>query len=484
MRRRVLLLTLLVVTLVAGWSQRSVIGQDSTDGTPAASPEAATPLAATPEAGTPVAASPVAATPIAGTPQAEPTPVDIQREGAEQVVQPTTGAFPGPNSIQLLKVADGLESPRVIVSAHDGTGRLFIGEQAGLIKILTPEGELLPEPFLDMRYLVASNHQEQGILGMAFHPEYETNGLFYVSYTDIFVNGTVVVAQFQVSPDDPNRASTEGIRDILKTPHPTPDLNGGTIHFGPDGFLYVSIGNAGFYGIHDVFSAQTFDSHLGKMLRLQVGFEDGPTYEIPHGNPFLATYEYWHAQHIWSIGLRNAWQWAFDPDTGDMYIPDVGESGWEEINYVPASSTGGQNFGWPLWEGTHCVNATSTGACPALGTLPVAQYPHGDQGCAVVGLAVYRGAISPLDGSFLVGDYCSGKIWSLHFTPDQGWVFQELLDTSLMLAGGGNDDDGEVYVISCECGGGAWSTDPEPGAIWKVILPGEEPEGAEVAPLG
>jgi glucose/arabinose dehydrogenase len=460
MVRRLLCTLSLVIAVLAAMPGGAAFGQD---GDEPATPEAATPAAATPEP--------------------EPTAVDIQREGAEAVALPTIGEFPGPNSIELVKVADGLDSPRVIVSAHDGTGRLFIGEQEGLIKILTADGELLPEPFLDMRYLVASNHQEQGILGIAFHPDYETNGLFYVSYTDVFVNGTVVVAQFKVSEDDPNRASTDGIRDILKTPHPTPDNNGGTIHFGPDGYLYVSIGNAGFYGIHDVFSAQVFDTHLGKMLRLRVGFEEGPTYESPQDNPYNATYEYWHAQHVWAIGLRNPWQWAFDPETGDMFIPDVGEGGWEEINYVPAGSRGGQNFGWPMWEATHCVNAATTGACPDFGTLPVAEYPHGDQGCAVVGLAVYRGELSALAGSFLAGDFCSGKIWGLGRDGNGQWVFQELLDTTLMLAGGGNDDDGDVYVISCECGGGAWNPDPEPGAIWKVIPPGSAPEGSELAPV-
>ncbi len=422
-------------------------------------------------------------TPISATPVAESEPVGIRSQGYEQAAIPTVGDFPGPNSIQLLKVADGLESPRVIVSAHDGTGRMFIGEQAGTIRILTREGELLPEPFADISYLVASGHQEQGILGIAFHPDYQSNGLFYISYTDIFVNGTIVVAQLKVSAEDPNRASIEGIRDILKIPHPSADVNGGTIHFGPDGYLYVSVGNSGYYGIHDVFSAQTFDTHLGKILRIEVGFEDGPTYQIPYGNPYNSTFLYGRADEVWALGLRNAWQWAFDPETGDMYIPDVGDSGWEEINFIAADSLGGQNFGWPLWEGTHCVNAETTGACPEAGTLPVAEYPHDETGCAVVGLAVYRGEFSALDGMFLAGDFCSGKIWGLERNEAGVWVFQELLDTTLMLAGGGNDDGGEVYVISCECWHGAWSDEAEPGVIWKVVSPAGLPEDAEVAPL-
>jgi glucose/arabinose dehydrogenase len=471
MRRGLFVFTLISALLLSAFPMGTLQAQDDSNATPAATPEA-----------TPGAATPAAATPVA-EPESDSSQVDIQREGWESVALPTIGEFPGPNSIELVKVAEGLESPRVIVSARDGTGRLFIGEQAGTIRILTADGELLPEPFLDMEYLVASGHQEQGILGIAFHPEYEQNGLFYVSYTDIFVNGTLVVAQMKVSADDPNRATTEGIRDILKIPHPSADVNAGTIHFGPDGYLYVAVGNAGFYGIHDVFSAQTFDTHLGKILRVQVGFEEGPTYEIPYGNPYDVTYEYWDAQHVWALGLRNAWQWAFDPGTGDMYIPDVGESGWEEINFIPGGSTGGHNFGWPMWEGTHCVNSVTNGACPNAGTLPVAQYAHEVSGCAVVGLAVYRGSIAALDGMFLAGDYCSGKIWGLSRNEAGAWVFQELLDTTLMLAAGGNNETGEVYVLSCECGGGAWSDAPEPGVVWKVVLPGTAPEGAELAPV-
>lgn len=472
---RPLLMVLLAVTLLP-----SIVAAQDDD--PSATPEG------TPEA-TPVA-SPVAS-PVGIAQIGSPTPVeptlepDLAPSGTPMAAHVMEGVYPGPNAIALVKVADGLESPRVVAAAHDGTGRVFIGQRYGTVRVLTKEGDLLPEPFIDISPLVQSNHQDSGLLGLAFHPDYETNGFFYIAYTDINVNGAVVLAQYQVSPDDPNRADPASAQDILKISHPTPILNGGTIQFGPDGYLYLSVGNGAFFGVHDIFTAQQLDNHLGKILRLEITNENGVAgYRVPANNPYNMSYTYWNAQHVWALGLRNPWGFFFDPETGDMYIPDTGEASWEEINFIPAGSRGGQNFGWPIWEGMHCVNFYTNGACAETGVPPVAEYPHGDYGCAIVGIGVYRGAsASFIDGFFLAADYCTGKIWGLSRDAGGGWVFQELLDAYLLIPGGGMGEDGEVYVLSCDCGLGPGKPENNPGTIWKVESASAIPEGTEVAPL-
>ncbi|CAN5868388.1 PQQ-dependent sugar dehydrogenase [soil metagenome] len=382
-------------------------------------------------------------------------------------------------------MTDGFDSPRVVAAAHDGTGRLFIGERYGTIRVVTAEGDLLPEPFLDISGLVLSAHQDSGLIGIAFHPDYETNGFFYATFTDINVNGAIVLAQFTVSPDNPNVADRGTMQEIMKTSHPTPILNGGTIHFGPDGYLYMSIGNGAFFGVHDLFTAQEMDNHLGKILRLDITNEEGGAgYRIPPDNPYNMSYTYWNAQHVWAMGLRNSWGFSFDPVTGDMYIPDTGEANWEEINFIPAGSPGGQNFGWPIWEGMHCVNFYTTGSCAQTGIPPVAEYPHGDYGCAVVGLGVYRGSTASfIDGFYLAADYCTGKIWGLSRDPAGGWIFQELLDVFLLVPGGGNGEDGELYVLSCNCGLGPGKESGNPGRLWRVDSVAHTPEGVEIAPI-
>ncbi|MEZ4506980.1 MAG: PQQ-dependent sugar dehydrogenase [Thermomicrobiales bacterium] len=465
------LLSLLIVPIA--------VAQDSTptSGSPAASP-VASPIAS------PIASP--AASPVA----VEPTPTQIPDgppEGTPLPAHITTGLYPGQGSVTLVKVADGLESPRVITPAFDGTGRLFIGERYGTVRILTAEGELLPEPFIDIGPIVVSVHQDQGLLGIAFHPDYETNGLFYLAYTDYNVNGGLVVSQYRVSADDPNKADPDYAVDIIKIPHPTPILNGGTIHFGPnDGYLYIGSGNGAFFGVHDLFTAQEMDQSLGKILRINiVNDENGTYYTIPPDNPYNASYTYPAAPVTFAMGLRNPWSWQFDYETGDMYITDVGEMSWEEINFIPASSNGGQNFGWPMWEGAHCVNYLSTGSCPEMGTLPVAEYPHVGYGCAVAGVGVYRGDDIPfLEGFFLAVDYCTGKILSLSHDSVGKWQFQELADLYLLLLGGGVSEDGEAYVLSCDCGLGPGKAENNPGTVWKVVSTANIPEGVEVAPNG
>ncbi|MEZ4532019.1 MAG: PQQ-dependent sugar dehydrogenase [Thermomicrobiales bacterium] len=227
---------------------------------------------------------------------AEPTPTQIPDGPPEGTPLPAhivlTGLYPGQGSVTLVKVADGLESPRVITPAFDGTGRLFIGERYGERADPDGRGELLPEPFIDIGPIVVSVHQDQGLLGIAFHPDYETNGLFYPAYTDYNVNAVSVVSQYRVSADDPNKADPDHAVDIIKIPHPTPILNGGTIHFGPnDGYLYIGSGNGAFFGVHDLFTAQEMDQSLGKILRINiVNDENGTYYTIPPDNPYNASY--------------------------------------------------------------------------------------------------------------------------------------------------------------------------------------------------
>jgi glucose/arabinose dehydrogenase len=447
---------------------------------------------------TPIAAQDPEATPEAtpvASPVAEGTPIPVEEppvrtedmapEGTPLAAQPSIGGYPGPNSISLMMVTDQVLSPRVIVSSNDGTGRLFIGERHGKIKILTPEGEVLPEPFLDLGRMVLTGHQDQGLIGIAFHPDYAENGLFYVAFTEFNTNGALAIVQLEVSPDDPNRAVMGSLQDIIKIAHPTTILNGGTIHFGPDGYLYIASGNGAFFGVHDIFSAQTFDNHLGKILRLGIENVDGvASYFIPPDNPYNMSFAYWNAQHVWALGLRNPWQFSFDPETGDMYVPDVGEMTWEEINFIPAGSKGGQNFGWPIWEGMHCFNFYTTGSCAQTGTPPIATYLHGEEGCAVTGIGVYRGTTVPfLNGMYLSGDYCVGKIRALYRDSSGAWQFEELLNTTLLITGGGQDDNGELYVMSCECGFGEGVEGENPGVIWRVVAAGQAPEGSVLAPL-
>jgi hypothetical protein len=238
--------------------------------------------------------------------------------------------------------------------------------------------------------------------------------------------------------------------------------------------------------VHDVFTAQEMDQSLGKILRINIVNDDAGTYyTIPPDNPYNASYTYAAAPVTWALGLRNPWSWQFDHETGDMYITDVGEMAWEEINFIPASSNGGQNFGWPLWEGAHCVNFLTTGACPEMGVLPVAEYPHVGYGCAVAGLGVYRGDDIPfLEGFFLAADYCSGKILGLSRDSVGQWQLQELADLYLLLLGGGAGEDGEIYALSCDCGLGPGKAENNPGTVWKVVSTANIPEGAEVAPNG
>ena len=411
MRRFLTWLTLLVTTLACSLS----FGQ-----TPLASPTPFLPLTSSPTDSPPAASPSQPPAPTeAPTPSAAPSP---------------TGAvvdLPDPARVRWAPVVTGLLSP--VDLQHGGDGRLFIVEQRGSIRIIQ-DGNLLPDPFLDIQEKVISSGNEQGLLGLAFHPKYTSNGLFFVNYTG--KGGDTFVARYQVTTNpqlaDP---STETI--LLRIGQPFPNHNGGGMAFGPDGYLYIGSGDGGAAG--DPFNnGQSLDTLLGKLLRLDV--DRGDPYGIPPNNPFAPG---GGLPEIWAYGLRNPWRFTFDPLTGDLYIGDVGQGDWEEIDFLSAGGTGGANFGWDLREGLH---PHSGGTAEGL-IDPVAEYGH-DLGCSVTGGAVVRSPSLPeWQGVYLYGDYCSGRIWGLLRGPDGAWQDRVLFETDFRITSFGEDSRSEVYVL-------------------------------------
>jgi glucose/arabinose dehydrogenase len=415
-------------------------------------------------------------------------------------VQPT-GTLPGEPAIQLVQVAGGLIDPVNVAAPLDGSGRLFIVERVGRIRIVQ-DGELLEEPFLDITAEVKTDFLEQGLLGLAFHPSYAENGRFFVYYIDYRTNGDSFLVEFSVSEDDPNVADPASARVLLTHDQPFINHNGGTVKFGPDGYLYWVMGDGGMAG--DPYkNAQDLSNLLGKILRIDVDVDNGPGgrpgYAIPEDNPFAGqvifsteannlaqdgSYIPDARPEIYAYGLRNPWEFSFDRDTGDLYIADVGQNAWEEINFLPAGSEPGANFGWPILEGSNCYPPGAE--CSAFGVLPVAEYENSsDVGCSITGIGSYRGEEFPnLDGIYFVSDFCTGIVWGLTRGEDGVWHFAELLDTSLLVTGAGEDEAGDLYVAACNCQFGR-NYDPyaDPGGtVWRIVAADQVPEGAETAP--
>jgi glucose/arabinose dehydrogenase len=372
-------------------------------------------------------------------------------------------------------VVSGLERP-VFVTAPAGDARLFIVEQRGRILVLR-DGELLPTPFLDIDPLVpdVGGADERGLLGLAFHPDYAANGFFYVNYIDL--QNRTVVARYQVDADDPDVADPTSATILLVIPQPFANHNGGMMAFGPeDGYLYIGMGDGGSAG-DPLNNAQNLGVLLGKMLRIDV--DSGEPYAIPPDNPFVDDPQ--ARDEIWAYGLRNPWRWSFDRLTGDLYIADVGQNAWEEIDYQPAGSPGGENYGWRLMEGTHCYEPPADCDDDSL-TPPIFEYGHTGGACSVTGGYVYRGeAIPGLQGTYFFADWCNGKIWSFRY---EGGQILEFTDRTAELdPGGGNaisfpssfgeDGFGELYVVD-------WS--PGPGGEVYRILP--DASGALDPPAG
>ena len=363
----------------------------------------------------------------APTATSEPSPIPTQTTAPSPTPADVT-VFPNPANYNWAEVASGLNKPIGLVSAGDGSGRLFIIQQPG--QILIHDGSsILDLPFLDLRDRVGTKGSEQGLLGIAFHPEYLENGIFFVSYTD--KNWANIISRFQVS-SNPDQAEEGSESIILTIPQPYKNHNGGQILFGPQGYLWIAIGDGGSAGDPQGNGQNTWNL-LGTLLRIDVSQEP---YTIPEGNPF--------GNEIWAYGLRNPWRFTFDPVYKDLYIADVGQAKWEEVNFLPADSPAGANFGWDFREGKHAYEGTPPGNVEMID--PVAEYDH-SAGCSVSGGAVYRGSLLEWQGIYLYGDFCSGTVWGLLNTPQGEWRNQPLFQFDSRIAAIDQDENGEVYLV-------------------------------------
>ena len=336
-----------------------------------------------------------------------------------------------------IKVRGGLEMPVQVTNAGDGSGRLFVVEQKGRIRVVS-DGGLLSTPFLDISEKVACCG-EQGLLSVAFPPDYAKKRHFYVNYTN--AEGDTEIVRYRLS-SDPNVADPESAEMILRIDQPDVIHNGGHMAFGPkDGYLYIGTGDGG--PLRDPANrGQDPDTLLGKLLRIDVESGVSP-YAIPEDNPFVHTDGY--RSEIWALGLRNPWGFAFDRRTGDLFMGDVGAGEFEEINFQPGSSLGGENYGWSMFEGTHCPRPH---VCDTTGlTQPIAQYPH-SQGCAIIGGSVYRGSqFISMQGIYFYADFCSGRIWGLRAI-DGRWESALLYDAPFRISSIGEDEDGRLYITN------------------------------------
>lgn len=368
---------------------------------------------------------------------------------AEPTPLPFVTAIPDAGNVQLEPIAEGFERPLFLTHAGDGSDRLFVVEQAGLVHIIQ-DGEVLAEPFLDISQVAdwlfayddTSGYSENGLLGLAFHPAYQENGYFFVYYTDD--EGDSVLARYRVSETDPNRADLESGQEILTLDQPDEVHNGGMLVFGPDGYLYLGVGDGG-----DGFSAngQDLGSLFGSILRLDVSVAERAGYSIPSDNPFVG--DEGARPEIWAYGLRNPWRFSFDRVVGDLWIGDVGERSFEEVDYQPANSGGGENYGWADWEGFSFHGTEGEYSVPLVMTSPpVFVYSH-EHGISITGGYVYRGdAISDLYGVYLFGDYGSGQIWTIYRREDGGWQVNDYIDTEFYISSFGEDEAGELYLVN------------------------------------
>jgi glucose/arabinose dehydrogenase len=341
-----------------------------------------------------------------------------------------------PPAITLSTVVTGLSSPVGMESAHDGTGRFFVVQQGGTIRIVQ-NGAISATPFLDITSLVESGG-EKGLLGLAFHPNFSTNRKFYVDYTHR--TGTQLqtfIVEYLVSAGNPNLADTSTARILLTINQPFDNHKGGQLVFGADGFLYIGMGDGGSGG-DPQGNAQNTNALLGKILRIDVNTTSaGKPYDIPAGNPFAAG---GGAPEVYAYGLRNPWRISFDTATSRLFVGDVGQDAFEEVDIVEI----GKNYGWNVMEGTHCYNAST---CSSAGlTPPIVDYAH-SEGESVTGGFLYRGtAIPGMVGRYIFGDFISGKIWIL---TESGatWNRTLALSTGRGISSFARDDNGEIYVI-------------------------------------
>ncbi len=404
---------------------------------PSATAPAATAPAPGATAGAP--AAPAATNPATTAATATPAPATPPASPAAAQAAPDLTAL----KLALAPVAQGLSNPLFVTHAGDGSGRLFVVEKTGAIRIIAG-GSLVEKPFLDIADQLTSSGSEQGLLGLAFPPDYASRKFFFVNYTNR--NGDTVIARYNVT-GDPNVADPGSESVVLTFDQPARNHNGGDLVFGPDGYLWIGTGDGG--GAGDQFgNGQNPDTVLGKMLRIDVTSDPAKPYVVPPDNPGPAGG--WKVKpEIWAIGLRNPWRYSFDRATGDLWIADVGQNLVEEVNVVRAGSKGGLNFGWPIMEGPNCFKDAG---CKKDGlVMPVASYEHGADGCSITGGYVYRGKQYPaLAGVYLYGDYCSGRIWGLDAAnPGQPRL---LFEVGAGLSSFGEDEAGEMYVTDLSKG--------------------------------
>ena len=361
---------------------------------------------------------------VAASPSAAQTTLAVER-----VFGPGTTAGP-------------IDHPLAVLHAPGQPNRLYVLSEWGQVHILK-NGQFLPNPFVDMGY--PPGYSWHGLLGMAFHPDFETNG--WVFFNHINPSGDTEILRYRVLPGNLDQVSSLSRQVVLTVQQPFFNHNGGHLAFGPDGYLYIGLGDGGSSG-DPANRAQDRQQLLGKMLRLDV--DNGLPYTIPATNPFVG--DPTTLDEIWALGLRNPWRYSFDRATGDLYLGDVGQTTWEEINVEAAGSLGGLNYGWRIMEGGHCFNPAQN--CNQTGLeLPVFEYGHGNR-CSVIAGYVYRGrAMARMHGRFFYGDYCSGEVWSFRYDPATG-VITDMHDHSGefgflgIIHGFSEDRDGELYVLT------------------------------------
>lgn len=349
-------------------------------------------------------------------------------------------SLPSGDTLQLVRIATGFDRPLYLTSAGDGSQRMFVVEQRGLIWTLH-DSVVQPDPFLDIRDRVDRNANERGLLGLAFAPDFATSGVVYVHYSTTTRNGLAagdtVLASYLVDPGDPTRADPASETILLTQRQPFGNHNGGQLAFGPDGYLYMGLGDGGSGG-DPQNHGQNPSTLLGTILRLDVSASG---YTVPPDNPFVNG---GGAAEVWAWGLRNPWRFSFDSRTGDLYIGDVGQNRNEEISFQAAGTPGGVNYGWRPVEGFDCF---INGCDPSLYAPPVVTYDRSG-GCSVTGGYVYRGTTLPaLYGVYLYADYCTGNVWGLVRDASGAWQHTLLLDTDLTIASFGVDDAGELYLL-------------------------------------
>lgn len=345
-----------------------------------------------------------------------------------------------PGDLQLTNLGVSVSTPLAVRHAGDGSNRLFVVERAGTILIYEPGTGILGSPFLN---IVADVDPffEGGLLGLAFHPDFSTNGYFYVNYTRTGTGGdslTTVIDRFEVSSGDPNDADENSRVEIMTIGQPAGNHNGGDLHFGPDGYLYIGMGDGG----GSSATSQNTNNLLGKMLRIDPCDTPvcTPAYTIPPDNPFVGSAE---LDEIWGIGFRNPYRWSFDRSTGDLLIADVGSGSREEVDFEASDSGGGLNYGWNCREG----DIGGPGSCSGTFVDPIMVYPHTNGNCSITGGFRYRGCIQGLQGVYVFADFCTAKVFLGTEDTPGNWSFSEWDDLGGSVYGFGEDEDGELYLL-------------------------------------